>query len=99
MKRGIVGAAELPKNGSERARASTKKTVAQGKGRPASSRFAFSCSVQEVGQPEPAKRSTTSSDGRVRRNTLSNLGRSSRGAQFSQGAGQQERDGSHTRSG
>ena len=55
---------------------------------------------QESGQQEAEKRSTTPNDGRVRRNTLANLSRSSRSAQFSQSVGQEEkRDGSHTRSG
>ena len=66
--------------------------------------FFCSCSFQEAGQQEAgqqeaAKRSTTPNDGIVCRNTLANLGRSSRSAQFSQGVGQQERDGSHTCSG
>ena len=43
---------------------------------------------QEAGQQEATKRSTTlKNDGRVRRNTLANVGRWSRSAQFSQSIG------------
>ena len=85
-------------NGRGPARAEEDRGTGQGTSGAVNLFFYFYFSVQEAGQQEAAERSTTPSDGRVRWNTLAKLGRSSRSPQFSQGVGQEENDGSHTRS-